>query len=81
MVAYHGLEMYGFKDVKYYQIVRDLIEEFRVLFVEWVASFNQKHFIVDKWGLFNPPGISVDYVQLDDELNFLDEDDEDNEFS
>jgi hypothetical protein len=80
MVAYHGLEMYGFKDVKYYQIVRDLIEEFRVLFVEWVAGFNQKHFIVDRWGLFNPPGISVDYVQLDDELNFLDEDeDEDDE--
>ena len=76
MVAYHGLEMFGFKDVKYYLMVREKIEEFRLLFVDWVANFNPKHFITDSWGLFNPPGISPDYVQRDDELNFLDEDDD-----
>ncbi len=76
MVAYHGLEMFGFKDVKYYLMVREKIEEFRLLFVDWVANFNPKHFITDRWGLFNPPGISPDYVQRDDELNFLDEDDD-----
>lgn len=76
MVAYHGLEMFGFKDVKYYLMVREKIEEFRLLFVDWVANFNPKHFITDNWGLFNPPGISPDYVQRDDELNFLDEDDD-----
>lgn len=43
---------------------------------EWVASFNPKHFIVDEWGLFNPPGIPQDYVQRDEELDFLDGEDE-----
>lgn len=76
MVAYHGLEMFGFKEVKYYLMVREKIEEFRLLFVDWVANFNPKHFITDNWGLFNPPGISHDYEQRDDELNFLDEDDD-----
>ena len=76
MVAYHGLEMFGFKDVKYYLMVREKIEEFRLLFVDWVTNFNPKHFITDNWGLFNPQGISPDYVQRDDELNFLDEDDD-----
>jgi len=78
MVSGHQLEFLGFSDAKYYKIIRNLIEDFRLLFIDWVAGFNPKHFIVDEWGLFNPPGISPDYVQRDDELNFLDEDDEDN---
>ncbi len=76
LVSYHGLEMHGFKEVEYYHIIRDQIEEFRLLFMEWVAGFNQQHFITDSWGLFNPPGISPDYEQSDDELDFLDEDDD-----
>lgn len=75
MVSGNTLEMLGFSDAKYYKLVRNLIEEFRFLFRAWVANFNPKHFIVDDWGLFNPPGISPDYIQRDDELNFLDEDD------
>lgn len=49
MVAYHGLEMFGFKEVKYYLMVREKIEEFRLLFVDWVTNFNPKHFITDNW--------------------------------
>jgi hypothetical protein len=79
MVSGNNLEMFGFTDSKYYKLIRSLIEEFRILFVEWVAGFDPKHFIVDDWGLFNPPGISHDYIQSDDELDFLDED-EDDEF-
>ncbi|MFN4365221.1 hypothetical protein [Chryseobacterium hispalense] len=77
MVSGNNLEMFGFTDSKYYKLIRNLIEEFRILFVEWVAGFNPKHFIVDDWGLFNPPGISPDYIQSDDELDFLSEDDND----
>jgi len=77
MVSYQTLKMLDFEDVEYYKIIRTQIEEFRLLFVEWVAGFNQKHFITDSWGLFNPPGITHDYEQRSDELNFLDEDDED----
>ncbi|WP_294670491.1 hypothetical protein [uncultured Fluviicola sp.] len=76
LVLHHGLEMHGFKEVEYYQIVRNQIEEFRLLFIAWVTEFNQQHFITDSWGLFNPPGISPDHEQSEDELDFLDEDDE-----
>jgi hypothetical protein len=76
LVGGNTLEMFDFEDAKYYKIIRNLIEEFRILFAEWVEGFNPKHFIVDDWGLFNPPGISRDYVQRDDELNFLYEDDD-----
>ena len=77
MVLQHSLKAFGFEEVDYYQIVRRQLEEFRLLFRDWVASFNPKHFIVDDWGLFNPPGIPQDYEQRDDELNFLDEDEGD----
>jgi hypothetical protein len=53
----HSLKMFGFKQVEYYQIVRDLIEEYRLLFIDWVAGFNQWDYIIDRWGLFNPPGV------------------------
>ena len=73
-VGGNSLEYFGFSDSKYYHLVRDLIEEFRILFIDWISRFNPKHYIVDNWGLFNPPGISLDHIQTDDELDFLDED-------
>lgn len=75
-VLYHSLKMFGFEEADYYLIVRRQVEEFRLLFRDWVATFNPKHYIVDDWGLFNPPGIPQDYVQQDNELDFLDEDDD-----
>lgn len=57
MIQNHSLSIFGFKDVTYFQIVRDLIEEFRLLFIDWVASFDQEDYIIDRWGLFNPPGV------------------------
>lgn len=76
-VHYHSLQAFGFEEAPYYKIVRKQIEEFRLLFRVWVAGFNPKHFTTDEWGLLNPPGIPQDYLQRDDELNFLDEEDED----
>ncbi len=76
LVSGNTLEMFDFEDAKYYGVIRNLIEEFKIIFAEWVESFDPKHFIVDDWGLFNPPGISRDYVQRDDELNFLYDDDD-----
>lgn len=60
----HSLNDFGFKDVAYFQIVRDLIEEYRLLFIDWVAGFDKWSYITDRWGLFNPPGVSP----FDDEL-------------
>lgn len=77
MVSYHSLKMFGFEEANYYLMVRQQIEEFRLLFREWVATFDPKKFIVDEWGLFNPPGIPQDYVQDDTELNWMDDDEDD----
>lgn len=41
-----------------------------------MATFDPKKFIVDEWGLFNPPGIPQDYVQDDTELNWMDDDED-----
>lgn len=57
-VMNHSLEMFGFKDVKYFQIIRDLIEEYRLLFIDWVSGFDKCIFVIDQWGLFNPPGVN-----------------------
>jgi hypothetical protein len=57
MIQNHSLEMFGFEHVEYYSIVRKLIEEYRLLFIDWVAGFDKSNYIVDRWGLFNPPGI------------------------
>lgn len=57
MVRYHSLVMFGFEHAEYYKMVRQQIEEFRLLFIDWVASFDKWNYIVDDWGLFNPPGV------------------------
>jgi len=53
----HALEMFGFKEVVYYPLVRDLIEQYRLLFIEWVSDFDPWDYVIDRWGLFNPPGV------------------------
>jgi len=57
MIQNHNLDLFDFKYVEYYDIIRKLLEEYRLLFIDWVAGFDQFNYIVDRWGLFNPPGI------------------------
>ncbi len=57
MVQQHALKMFGFEYVEYYKIVRELIEEYRLLFIAWVADFDKWNYVIDRWGLFNPPGV------------------------
>lgn len=70
MITNHSLEMFGFKEVQYFQIVRDLLEEYRLLFIDWVAGFDQWDYIIDRWGLFNPPGVSPFDKDPDDDIPF-----------
>lgn len=70
MLTNHSLEMFGFKEVQYFDIVRDLIEEFRLLFINWVAGFDQWNYIIDRWGLFNPPGVGPHDKDPDDDIPF-----------
>lgn len=57
MVHYHSLKMFGFEHAEYYMMVREQIEELRLLFIDWVAGFDPWNYVVDDWGLFNPPGV------------------------
>ncbi len=54
----HSLREFEFEHAGYYQLVRDKVEEYRLLFIDWVSSFDKTHYITDNWGLFNPPGVS-----------------------
>ncbi|MEI6556378.1 MAG: hypothetical protein WCL70_12380 [Paludibacter sp.] len=64
----HSLRMFGFEHAEYYMMVRDKVEEYRLLFIDWVAGFDKTNYIADRWGLFNPPGVSHD--ENDDEGGF-----------
>ena len=57
MLQNHSLEAFGFKEVYYYEIVHTLIDEYRLLFIDWVAGFDKFNYTIDRWGLFNPPGV------------------------
>jgi hypothetical protein len=70
MVQNHSLEMFGFEHVEYFQIVRNLLEEYRLLFIDWVAKFDRWNYIIDRWGLFNPPGVGPFDHDPDDDIPF-----------
>jgi hypothetical protein len=70
MVQQHSLEAFDFEYIEYYQMVRDLIEEYRLLFIQWVAGFDKWDYVIDRWGLFNPPGIGPFDKDPDDDIPF-----------
>ena len=70
VVTSHSLEEFGFKEMEYFQIVRDLVEEYRLLYIDWVASFDQWNYFIDRWGLFNPPGVGPFDKDPDDDIPF-----------
>lgn len=53
----HSLHEFNFEHADYYLIVRDQVEEYRLLFIDWVAGFDKSNYVIDRWGLFNPPGV------------------------
>lgn len=75
MIQSHALEMFGFEYAEYFNIVRKLIEEYRLLFIEWINGFDKWDYVIDRWGLFNPPGVSPFDHDPDDDIPF-DEDGE-----
>ncbi|MBC3758801.1 hypothetical protein H7U19_10330 [Hyunsoonleella sp. SJ7] len=69
-----GIEMHGFKDIEYLDLLRQEVDEFRVLFAEWVKTFDCWNYIIDRWGLFNPPGVNYDDKDPDDDIPFNQDD-------
>ncbi|OYT16181.1 MAG: hypothetical protein B7C24_09105 [Bacteroidetes bacterium 4572_77] len=68
IIAKHSFEAFDFKYAEYFDLVRDRIEEFRLLFIDWVASFDQQNYTIDTWGLFNPPGVGPHDKDPDDDI-------------
>lgn len=70
----------NYKELEYVQLIRKEIDEFRLLFIEWVESFDTNNHIWDEWGLFNPPG-AIPPIEEDshddnfDPNDFFDDDD------
>lgn len=70
-VSCTGLEIFGIeKSLDFLQLLRDEIEVFRIAFAEWVKTFDPWDYIIDRWGLFNPPGVNYDDHDPDDDLPF-----------
>jgi len=44
----------GITEDDYIQLLRDEMEAFRQLFLEWVAGFDRLDNLDDGWGIFNP---------------------------
>ncbi|MGK7393585.1 MAG: hypothetical protein ACNS62_03395 [Candidatus Cyclobacteriaceae bacterium M3_2C_046] len=63
-----GLEAFDFKDSHYLYLIREALEEYREMFAQWVKSFDPWNYIIDRWGLFNPPGINYDDIDPDEDL-------------
>jgi len=70
MLHYHSLKMFGFKEYDYYMLVRNMVEEYRLLFIDWVAGFDKFDYCIDRWGLFNPPGVGPFDKTPDDDIPF-----------
>ena len=70
MVQNHSLKTFGFEHVEYYSIVRNLIKEYRLLFIDWVEGFDKWNYVIDRWGLFNPPGVGPHDKDPDDDIPF-----------
>ena len=79
----------SFKDKDYVTLIRKEIDEFREMFIDWVANFDKSNYYWDEWELFNPPGAIrpdsnayQDPINCDDFLegmNFDDEEDDSEE--
>ena len=65
-----GLRMCKFSDVDYLQVLRNHIDDFRPMFAQWVQGFDEWDYVIDRWGLFNPPGVNYDDHDPDDDIPF-----------
>lgn len=67
-VGCNGFLFLELNGLEYLDILRDEIELFRIEFAEWVKTFDPWDYIIDRWGLFNPPGVEYDDHDPDDDL-------------
>jgi len=54
--------------VKYAQLLKNELEEFRILFTEWGKTFDIWNYTIDRWGVINPSGIQYDDKNPEDDI-------------
>ncbi len=64
-------------DEKYVHVMRNEIDEFRKIFVEWVKCFDKENDLPDEWHLFNDPSTFPEDDEPFDPNSFFDGLDED----
>jgi len=55
---------------EYLHLLRNEVDEFRELFIDWVEKFDPWNYIIDRWGLFNPPGVGARDKDPDEDIPF-----------
>lgn len=65
-----GLQLCGYQEGDFIDLLRYEISEFRILFAEWIKTFDEWNYIIDRWGLFNPPGVNYDDHDPTDDISF-----------
>lgn len=63
--AVNSIEAYGFKNSDYFNIVRPLIEEYRIIFIDWVSGFDEWDKSIDLWDLLKLPEIGPSGQETD----------------
>jgi hypothetical protein len=62
-----------------HQVISNQLK-YRLLFIDWVAGFDKWNYVIDRWGLFNPPGVGPFDKDPDEDIlmsdDFLDGDEE-----
>jgi hypothetical protein len=72
------IEDMGLKDIDYLDLLYDAIDAFRLLFIEWIKTFELWKYDGEDWGIFNPEGIKIVYMNQDEDEDddYEDEDDD-----
>ena len=73
--------MVKINEADYVQLMRDKVEEFRLVFVDWIRGFDKSYDIPDNWAIrfdtSTPESEKMEDLMFDDENFFEDFDDED----
>jgi hypothetical protein len=62
-------------DKDYIELLRNTIDEFKLLFIDKISGFYVGDYIEASWGLFNPPGVNVNDKDPDNDDIPFDPDD------
>jgi hypothetical protein len=73
------IEEMGLKDIDYLDLLYDEIEALRLLFIEWIETFELWKYDCEDWGLFTPDGIKLVLLKEENEEDFDPFEDDDEE--